>query len=156
MLRRMADRDGSLVPLIVVFKAFKTATLTAVGVALFATRKTDPVGSLIQFALAVHLPLSSELFGRALNFATHLTVGKQTALALTAFGYAALMGAEGVGLYLRKRWARWFTIVATSSLIPIEVYEIVRKIHLVRIIILVVNAAVVVYLYRRKEVFEER
>jgi uncharacterized membrane protein (DUF2068 family) len=84
-----------------------------------------------------------------------MTVGKQTALALTAFGYAALMGTEGIGLYLRKPWARWFTIIATSSLIPVEVYEIVREVHLLRVVILVVNVAVVVYLYRRKEVFED-
>jgi uncharacterized membrane protein (DUF2068 family) len=150
----MADHRGSLLPWIVVFKALKATTLTAVGIALLATRQADPVDLLIQLALSVHLPLSSELFDRALTFATHLTVGRQTALAFTAFGYAALMGTEGIGLYLRKPWARWFTIIATGSLVPIEVYEIVQEIRLLRIIILVINVAVVIYLYGRKDVFE--
>jgi uncharacterized membrane protein (DUF2068 family) len=154
-VRGMAARHGSLLPWIIAFKAFKATTLTAVGITLLATRQSNPVDLLIRLALAVHLPLSSELFGRALTFATRMTVGKQTALALTAFGYAALMGTEGIGLYLRKPWARWFTIIATSSLIPVEVYEIVREVHLLRVVILVVNVAVVVYLYRRKEVFED-
>jgi uncharacterized membrane protein (DUF2068 family) len=31
--------------------------------------------------------------------------------------------------------ARWFTVIATSSLLPIEVYEIAREPHLVRVLI---------------------
>ena len=61
-------------------------------------------------ALAVHLPLTSRLFARALQFAGRLTVSKEIALALTVFGYAVLMGTEVVGLYLRKPWSRWFTV----------------------------------------------
>ena len=74
--------------------------------------------------------------------------------ALTAFGYAVLMTAEGVGLYLRRSWARWFTIGATSSLMPIELYEILREPRVLRLLVLVLNLAVVVYLWRRPEVFE--
>lgn len=150
----MPDRAASLLPWIVAFKALKAATLTAVGVTLLATRQDDPADLLVQLALAVHLPLSSELFGRALTYATQLTVGKQTALAVTALGYAVLMGTEGISLYLRKPWARWFTIAATGSFIPIELYEVVRNVHLVRVVVLVVNVAVVIYLYRKKEAFE--
>jgi len=54
----------------------------------------------------------------------------------------------------RKPWARWFTIIATSSLIPIEVYEIVRELHPIRVFVLLANVAIVIYLVRRKELFE--
>lgn len=83
-----------------------------------------------------------------------LTITRQTALAITALGYAALMGIEGVALYQRKPWARWFTIIATSSLIPIEVYEIVRELHPIRVFVLLANIAIVIYLMRRKDLFE--
>lgn len=144
----------SVVLWIVAFKAFKSVTLAALGAVLLATRHADPADLLIRIGLTVHLPLSSELFRRAVMFASSLTVGRVTALALTAFGYAILMGTEGAGLYYRKRWARWFTIIATSSLIPIEVYEIVREPRLLRIAVLLANVAIVIYLYGRKEVFE--
>jgi len=75
-------------------------------------------------------------------------------LAITALGYAALMGIEGVALYQRKPWARWFTIIATSSRIPIEVYEIVRELHPIRVFVLLANIAIVIYLMRRKDLFE--
>jgi uncharacterized membrane protein (DUF2068 family) len=147
-------QPNSVLTWIVAFKAFKSVTLAALGVVLLTTRHRDPADLLFRVALAVHLPLTSELFSRALTLASSLTVGKVTALALTAFGYAILMGAEGIGLYYRKHWARWFTIIATSSLIPIEVYEIVREPRPLRIVVLLANIAIVVYLYKRKEIFE--
>jgi uncharacterized membrane protein (DUF2068 family) len=65
------------------------------------------------------------------------------------------MGTEGIGLYLRKQWARWFTIIATSSLIPIEVYEIARRPRLARVAVLILNVAVVAYLWRRDDLLEK-
>jgi uncharacterized membrane protein (DUF2068 family) len=146
-------RSTTFLRWIVAFKAFKTIILTTLGITLLSTRHLDPNDVLVRFALAVHLPLTSRVFARALVFANGLTTTKQTALALTALGYAALMGTEGVALYLRKPWARWLTIIATSSLIPIEVYEIAREVHPIRVLILIVNVAVVVYLWNHEELF---
>lgn len=139
---------------IVAFKAFKCGSLTAVGIVLLSTRHVDPADLLVRAALAVHLPLTSAFFDRALRFALNLTVARQIALAVTAFAYAILMGSEGLALYFRKPWARWFTIVATGSLIPLEVYEIAREPHPLRFLVLVANLAIVVYLVKRKELFE--
>src|SRR5437879_337539 len=77
---------------IIAFKAVKSATLATLGVVLLATRHADPVDLLFRLALAVHLPLTSKIFDRALAFATNLTINEQVGLALTAFFYAALMG----------------------------------------------------------------
>jgi uncharacterized membrane protein (DUF2068 family) len=145
-----------LLPWIVAFKAFKALTLTALGVILLAARHADPAHLLTRIALAVHLPLTSTVLERALRFAADLTVRKEEALAITAFSYAALMGTEGVGLCLRKPWARWFTVIATGSLVPIEIYEILREPHLVRVLILIANVAIVVYLARRRDLFAPR
>ena len=147
-------RRPSLLPWIIAFKIFKALALTLAGVTLLATRHQDPADVVIRAALAVHLPLSSELFARAFRFATSLSLGKQIALGITAFAYAALMSAEGIALYLRKPWARWFTIGATISLIPIELYEIFRDATPVRILVLLLNIAVVVYLWLRKDILE--
>jgi uncharacterized membrane protein (DUF2068 family) len=144
----------SLLAWIIAFKAFKSIALLALGIALLATRHDDPVDLLTRAALAIHLPLTSSLFDRALRFALNLSIGRQIALAITAFGYAVLMGSEGIALHLRKPWARWFTIGATSSLLPIELYEIVREVHPVRVIVLLANIAIVAYLVERKELFE--
>jgi uncharacterized membrane protein (DUF2068 family) len=148
-----AMRSTTFLPWIVAFKAFKTVMLTALGITLLSTRNVDPNDLLMRFALAVHLPLTSRVFVRALVFANGLTTAKQTALAVTACGYAVLMGTEGVALYLRKPWARWLTIVATSSLIPLELYEITREVHPIRVLVVIVNVAIVVYLWNHEELF---
>jgi len=147
-------RRSSLLPWVVAFKAFKTIVLTILGVGLLVTRHDDPADILTRTALAVHLPSTSEWLHRALTIAARLTVAKQTGLAITAFGYALLMGTEGMGLFLRKSWARWFTIIATSSLLPLEVYELVQNMTPLRLVILLTNGAIVVYLYRRKNDFQ--
>ena len=70
---------------------------------------------------------------------------------LSALGasYAGLFVLEGTGLLFRKRWAEWLTILATSSLMPLELYELIKKFTAIRVIVLLVNAAVVLFLIYR-------
>jgi len=150
----MPARRLNVLGWIVAFKAFKSLSLTAVGIVLLTVRHRDPVDLLMTAALAIHLPLTSRIFARLLAIAVNLTIRQETALALTAFGYAALMASEGIGLHLRKPWARWFTIGATSSLVPIEVYEILREPHAVRLLVFAANVAIIVYLVKRREAFD--
>jgi uncharacterized membrane protein (DUF2068 family) len=148
------QKRPSVLTWIIAFKAVKTAILTVGGIALLSFRRTDPVDVVVRLALDLHVPLTSRLLNRLLASVSDLTVSRQTALAITAFAYAVLMGSEGISLYLRKPWARWFTIIASSSLIPLEVYEIVRAVRPIRIAVLLANLAIVIYLYRRKDAFD--
>jgi len=150
----VAAAKSSLLPWIVLFKAVKASLLAALGTALLLSLHSDPAEVVVRIAEVVHFPVTSRIFDRAMNLALDATPRREVGLAITAFGYAVLMGTEGVGLYLRRSWARWFTIVATGSLIPVEVFEIVRHPRPLRITILALNIAVLVYLFKRKEVFE--
>ena len=149
----MPDR-GSLLPWIVAFKAVKTVALTALGLTLLFGIHRDPVEMVMRIAQVVHLPVTSRLFDLLSAFAVNATPQKELTLAITALGYAVVIAVEGVGLHLRRAWARWFTIGVTGSLIPLEVYEILQKQEPIREVILVLNIAVLVYLWRRKEAFE--
>jgi uncharacterized membrane protein (DUF2068 family) len=62
------------------------------------------------------------------------------------FFYALLHSVEGIGLILERSWAGYLVVIATSSLVPFEVYEIARKPTAVRLSLFVVNVAIVVYL----------
>jgi uncharacterized membrane protein (DUF2068 family) len=70
-------------------------------------------------------------------------------LSILGLGYAALFLTEGTGLLLRKRWAEWLTIIATSSFMPLELYELIQKFSALGLLLLVVNAAVVLFLVYR-------
>ncbi|MBI3756299.1 MAG: DUF2127 domain-containing protein [Deltaproteobacteria bacterium] len=70
--------------------------------------------------------------------------------------YAALNLSMAYGLHKRRRWAEWLTVIATSLLIPFEVYEIIQEQTIVRIGILILNAAIVYYLAKHKELFTRK
>ena len=65
---------------------------------------------------------------------------------IAALGYGLLESVEGVGLWLDRLWAEYLTVIATSLLIPVEVYELVRKPTLLKAGGIAVNVAIVAYL----------
>ena len=67
-------------------------------------------------------------------------------LSVGTFFYSALYLSEGTGLALAKRWAEYLTIVTTASLMPLELYEIYVRPTWPRVVVFLVNIAVVVYL----------
>ncbi|HEX4796673.1 MAG TPA: DUF2127 domain-containing protein [Humisphaera sp.] len=65
------------------------------------------------------------------------------------FTYMCIYIVEGVGLFMRKRWAEWLTVAQTALLIPWEAYELARKVDWMRAIFLILNIGVVIYLIWR-------
>jgi uncharacterized membrane protein (DUF2068 family) len=70
--------------------------------------------------------------------------------------YALVEGVEAVGLWYQRRWAEYLTLVVTSSLLPLEVYEIVNRLSPFKMLAFLVNVAVVVYLLFAKRLFGVR
>jgi uncharacterized membrane protein (DUF2068 family) len=62
------------------------------------------------------------------------------------FFYAILHLIEGIALIRGQDWAGYLVVIATSSLIPFEIYETARKFTALRVSLLVLNVAIVVYL----------
>ena len=69
-------------------------------------------------------------------------------IGVTAFCYAALSLAEGIGLYLEQAWGEFLTLAITGSFLPWEVFEVIRRLTWVRVSLLVVNALVFFYLFK--------
>jgi uncharacterized membrane protein (DUF2068 family) len=74
-------------------------------------------------------------------------------LGLVLAAYAALEATEMVGLWFAKRWAEYLTFIATTLLVPFEVYELTRSVSVFKLVTLVINLAVVVYLLFAKRLF---
>jgi uncharacterized membrane protein (DUF2068 family) len=62
------------------------------------------------------------------------------------FSYATVDVVEGVGLLLEKTWAEYLTIIVTASFLPWEMFEVVRHVTWVKLVLFAVNIAVVAYL----------
>jgi uncharacterized membrane protein (DUF2068 family) len=68
-------------------------------------------------------------------------------------GYAVLEGMEAIGLWFQRRWAEYLTFVATTLLLPLEVYELTVHVSWFKLVALAVNLAIVVYLLLAKRLF---
>jgi uncharacterized membrane protein (DUF2068 family) len=66
-----------------------------------------------------------------------------------ALAYGALEGIEAYGLFTRRRWGEWLTVVATSLLLIPEVWELTKSASVLKIGALLANLLVVAYLLWR-------
>ena len=41
--------------------------------------------------------------------------------------YTLVVLVEGIGLWMRKTWAEWLTVIFTASLIPFELWELIKR-----------------------------
>ncbi|HVP61756.1 MAG TPA: DUF2127 domain-containing protein [Myxococcaceae bacterium] len=84
------------------------------------------------------------LLGRALERATSPRGLHITLLALIVDGTITCV--EGWALQQRHSWGPWLVVGVTGAFLPFEVYELVRHFHWSRLLVLLVNAAVVAFL----------
>ena len=78
--------------------------------------------------------------------ASRTSPGRLRFLAALAFLYATVRFVEAYGLWQLKAWAEWFAIISGSLYIPIEIFEIAKHVTIIRIVVLLVNAFIVIYL----------
>jgi uncharacterized membrane protein (DUF2068 family) len=138
-----------LLRLIALFKLVKAALLIAVGVGALKLIHKDVAGAVEHWVELLRLDPNNHYIDTALEKASNLTPDKIKELGLGSMVYAGLFLTEGIGLWLEKRWAEWLTVIITSSLIPLEIYEIYRHPTAIKIAVLLINIAIVAYLVYR-------
>jgi uncharacterized membrane protein (DUF2068 family) len=138
--------DDRLLRLIAIFKFLKAGLLIALGMGLFGLMNRNLGNVLQHWCDALRLDPGSHYVNLALEKATRVSPQQVRKLGLASFLYAGLFLAEGTGLWLRKRWGEWLTVIITSSLVPVEVYEIHRHPSWAKVVVLILNVAIVVYL----------
>jgi uncharacterized membrane protein (DUF2068 family) len=138
--------DDWLIRLIAIFKFLKAGLLIALGIGLFKLLHKDVGDVLQQWCEAMRLDPGNRFLDSALEKAAHVSPEQLKKVELGSFLYAGLFLVEGTGLWLRKRWAEWLTVIITSSLVPIELYEIYRHFGWVKVVVLALNVAIVIYL----------
>jgi uncharacterized membrane protein (DUF2068 family) len=136
--------------LIALFKIAKGVLLLVLGVSLvFLNMRTRWMDAISDWTADEILMEHS----RAVTWLLHklqalLAGGAVRATGFLALFYSAVLFTEGIGVYLQKRWAEWLMIIATGSLIPIEVRHLWHRPGLVGALILLVNCFIVWFLYR--------
>lgn len=135
--------------LIAVFKLLKGLALLAVGVGALKLLHRDVAQSVAHWVDVLRVDPDNRYIHRILVKVVAVSPRHLRELSAGTFFYAGLLLTEGIGLLLRKRWAEYFTVITTALLIPIEVYEIARRVTWMKLGVLVINIAIVWYLIRR-------
>jgi uncharacterized membrane protein (DUF2068 family) len=142
------SRNRVWMRVIAVYKAAKTVGLVLVAIAAFHLDSSQNFEHLVRWLEHLSLSDSSGLRWRLVEKLQSMGPSKFVAIGLVALAYAAIFATEGIGLWLQKYWAEWFTVVATGSLVPLEIYEAARRFSGFKLAALIANIAIVAYLVR--------
>ena len=132
--------------LIAAFKFVKSAALIGLAIVLFHLRTPDAVAHLAAWLGTFPVTTGHEFVGRAIRWMLGMDAHTIGLFAIVALTYAVLYSVEGVGLWLNTDWAKYLTVVTTCLFIPLEIWEIARRFAPMKVLALVVNIAIVVYL----------
>ena len=131
---------------IAIYEAVKTVGLLLVAVAAFHLIRTQNFDHLVHWLEHLSLADSNGLRWKLVELLQQMGPSKFVAIGVVALAYALIFGIEGIGLWLGKHWAEWFTVIATGSLIPLELYETLYHFGWLKLAALVGNVIIIVYL----------
>jgi len=157
--RGRALRDKVVLRVIAVDRAlhFVVLGIVAVAVFVFAARQAQLRGTAYKVLTDIQSGLGGQPSGHGFLHDVRrlfdVQVGTLTKIGLVLAAYAVLEGAEAVGLWFQKRWAEYLTFIATTALLPLEIYELSHKLSPLKIFTFLLNVAVVVYLLLAKRLF---
>jgi uncharacterized membrane protein (DUF2068 family) len=160
-LRGRPLRDKVVLRVIAVDRAvhFVVLSVLAVAIFVFAANQAQLRGPAYRVLADLQNGLSGPAGGHHHGVIAELRrlfsvrAGTLTKIALVVALYGLLEGTEAVGLWFQKRWAEYLTLVATAALLPLEVYEIVRRQSPLKFVTFAINLAIVVYLLFAKRLF---
>lgn len=144
---KQASSTGIL--LIGLFKLLKGVLLIAVGIGALKLLHRNVAEVVNHWVDILRVDPDNRFIHATASKLFSVTAKQLKALSVGTFFYAVLLVTEGTGLLMRKHWAEYFTVVTTAGLIPLEIYELARHFSWAKIVALLVNIAILVYLIVR-------
>jgi uncharacterized membrane protein (DUF2068 family) len=145
----MKSSQSGLIRLIAIFKLLKASLLIVVGVGALKLFHHGGYGAMEHWVTKLGVNPGGRYVDQAISKVANIPPSKLKDFGLGSFVYAVLFLTEGIGLWLMKTWAEWFTVLITASLVPLEIYEIHHRPTIPKMVVFAINVAVVVYLLFR-------
>jgi uncharacterized membrane protein (DUF2068 family) len=162
LLRGRALRSAFILRALAIERWVRGLILVLLAAAVFKLKSTQvsinelfdrDLTALKPFFRQIHFNVSDST---TVNAIEKVLRAKPSTLNLIAFGilfYGLLQVVEGIGLWSLKRWGEYVAVVGTTLFIPFEIYELTDKISWLKIAVLAVNVAAVLYLLLSKRLF---
>ena len=141
-------RHGRGLRLIATFKLLKGFALLAAGFGMLKLLHKEVATEIEHWVNIFQVDSHNHFIHLLLEKVANLDDRRLKALSAGTFVYSTIFFVEGIGLALGKRWAEYFTIIVTSSLLPLEVYALAKHASVGEVLALVINLSVVAYLVR--------
>jgi uncharacterized membrane protein (DUF2068 family) len=143
--KRNPDHSNWLI-VIGVLKLVKAVLFILLGVGALRLLHKDLVDVMTHFILALRFDPENHFVNLVLEKVALINPHRLREISIAIFCYAALDIIEGAGLALEKTWAEYLTLILTASFLPWELFEIIRHITWIKVVLLVLNIAVVIFL----------
>jgi uncharacterized membrane protein (DUF2068 family) len=143
------ERGDKLILLIAVFKLLKGLLLIALGIGALSLIHKDVAAVAERWINLLRVDPDNRHIQKLLLRLSFVDEHKLKEIGAGTFIYASLFLIEGGGLLFRKLWAEYMTIIITTSFIPLEIYELIEHFSFTKIIVILINLAVVLYLLFR-------
>jgi uncharacterized membrane protein (DUF2068 family) len=134
-----SEKSQKTIAVIGLFKLLKGLILVAAGIGAVSLLHKDVATTVTNWLDSLRVDPDNGLIHKLLSQVFAVTPKQLKEISAGTFFYAALLLTEGTGLLLRKRWAEYFTAITTALLIPLEIYQLVKRFTLMRVDVLVVN-----------------
>jgi uncharacterized membrane protein (DUF2068 family) len=138
-----------LLPWIAAERTFRAVVLLAVGIVFVTHPHANWASDIAHLAGHLGFDPKENWIQRIINDVSKIHANQDLLFGLVAIGYGVLEGAEAYGLFKRRRWGEWLTVVATSLLFIPEIWELTKSASFLKVGAVLVNIAVVVYLLWR-------
>jgi uncharacterized membrane protein (DUF2068 family) len=145
----MADA-GRPLRIIAVFKFTQAALVLVIGLGALELLRPGIAARAQHWVDALAVSADRRAVQRLLvSLISGLSSRRLEVFGIGAFLFATLFTIEGVGLWLARRWAEYLTVVASLLFVPVEVFEVTRRMSSSHLAALTVNLAVAAYLILR-------
>ena len=141
---RHKQRDKGL-QVIAVIKMVKGVLLFGIGIGVFRLINRDVGDSMHRLTARLRIDPENHAVQYLLEKVTNIPPRTLRNFGLLSLFYSADLFAEGIGLWLNQAWAKYLLLVATGLFVPEEAYACVLHFSWERLLLLLVNVGVFVY-----------
>jgi uncharacterized membrane protein (DUF2068 family) len=113
--------------LIALFKFAKALVLISTSYGVHKLLDPALVEKIRHWSASLAEPVDQHLILRALTWVEALGTDKLHLVIAVGIAYTVVVLVEGTGLWLRRAWAEWVTVLVTCSLIPFELWELFMR-----------------------------
>jgi uncharacterized membrane protein (DUF2068 family) len=135
----------------------KGLVVVLAGLGLLSMRHRNIWGVAESFLEFFHVNPYHHYVGVFIDLVSRISDVRLWKIALVASIYAILRFVEAFGLWYALPWAEWMAAITGGIYIPFEAADLIRRVTWLRLLVLVINSAIVLYmLYLRLDAEEKR